>query len=182
MHSRFAELRVDGPAARMYQEQPQHSQPEPVMSSQLVGSTYLTATYLALACCMSIACHSKLYHLHLCPKGLIKVGCLVQPTHTLAMRMLRSAFVQDVAAQAEGYDAADLRVLADRALHAAACRQLALPLPGPLSAPTTGRVNSMSPQTAAAGLSLAAADFAQAQEGFQPAAAWGVGQLQVCKQ
>lgn len=89
------------------------------------------------------------------------------------------ACVQEVAAQAEGYDAADLRVLTDRALHAAACRQLSSPLPGPLPDPDAGPVGSRASQSAAGGLSVGAADFAQAREGFQPAAAWGVGQLQV---
>ena len=83
--------------------------------------------------------------------------------------------LQEVAQQAEGYDAADLRVLVDRALHAAARRQLSNPLPGPLpSIPAT------TPSLAGkSGLTVSAADLADARQGFQPAAAWGVGQLQV---
>ena len=73
--------------------------------------------------------------------------------------------VQAVGAKAEGYDAADMRVLADRALHAAACRQLAAATrhaaPGPLI--------------------VRSHDLADAQQGFQPAAAWGVGHVQVQK-
>ena len=73
--------------------------------------------------------------------------------------------MQAVAQQAEGYDGADLRVLAGRALHAAARRQLtsasgaARPSPGLLM--------------------VSSQDLTGAQTGFQPAAAWGVGHLQV---
>ena len=71
--------------------------------------------------------------------------------------------VQAVGAKAEGYDAADMRVLADRALHAAACRQLAAATrhaaPGPLT--------------------VSSHDLADAQQDFQPAAAWGVGHVRV---
>ena len=73
--------------------------------------------------------------------------------------------VQAVGAKAEGYDAADMRTLAERALHAAACRQLA-PSPG-LQA------------SAPAHLTVEEQDLGLAQEGFQPAAAWGVGHVQV---
>ena len=82
--------------------------------------------------------------------------------------------LQEVAQQAEGYDAADLRVLVDRALHAAARRQLAAPLPGPLPGPATGQLAGRGGR-----LRVSAADLADARHGFQPAAAWGVGQLQV---
>ena len=71
--------------------------------------------------------------------------------------------VQEVAAKAEGYDAADLRVLADRALHAAARRHL---IPG------SGAQSS-------GALMISPEDLSDAEQGFQPAAAWGVGQLQV---
>ena len=71
-----------------------------------------------------------------------------------------------VAGQAEGYDAADLRVLADRALHAAARRQLA----------SGAGAARHSPR----GVVLSSKDLEDAQQGFQPAAAWGVGHLQVC--
>ena len=73
--------------------------------------------------------------------------------------------MQVVAGQAEGYDAADLRVLADRALHAAARRQLA-------SGAGTAR---HSPKAVV----VSSKDLEDAQQGFQPAAAWGVGHLQV---
>ena len=91
--------------------------------------------------------------------------------------------MQEVASQAEGYDAADLRVLVDRAVHAAARRQLSAPLPGfraPAQTDTASSVAGGSPPGAAGGLAVSAADLAKAREGFQPAAAWGVGQLQVC--
>ena len=91
--------------------------------------------------------------------------------------------LQEVASQAEGYDAADLRVLVDRALHAAARRQLSRPLPGPLPPSSTPALTSLAAHTLAAavanGSAVSAADFAKARMGFQPAAAWGVGQLQV---
>ena len=74
-----------------------------------------------------------------------------------------SCWMQAIAGQAEGYDAADLRVLADRALHAAARRQLASGLA------------RHSPGALVVGLQ----ELAEAQQGFQPAAAWGVGHLQV---
>ena len=74
--------------------------------------------------------------------------------------------MQVVAGQAEGYDAADLRVLADRALHAAARRQLASGSGAARHGPRAVVVSSK--------------DLAEAQQGFQPAAAWGVGHLQVC--
>lgn len=77
-------------------------------------------------------------------------------------------WLQVVAGQAEGYDAADLRVLADRALHAAARRQLA-------SSSAVTRHSRHSHQA----LLVSSADLAQAEQGFQPAAAWGVGHLQV---
>ncbi len=73
--------------------------------------------------------------------------------------------LQDVAAKAEGYDAADLRVLADRALHAAARRHLT---PGSGTDAQSSGALVISPE-----------DLADAEQGFQPAAAWGVGQLQV---
>ena len=92
-------------------------------------------------------------------------------------------YPQEVAGQAEGYDAADLRVLVDRALHAAARRQLSRPLPGPLPASSTPALTNPAAHTlaavAAAASAVSAADFTKAREGFQPAAAWGVGQLQV---
>ncbi|KAL3142931.1 hypothetical protein ABBQ38_003216 [Trebouxia sp. C0009 RCD-2024] len=75
-----------------------------------------------------------------------------------------AAALQEVAGQAEGYDAADLRVLADRALHAAARRQLA----------SGSRATKHSPGA----LLVSSTDLAEAQQGFQPAAAWGVGHLQ----
>lgn len=91
--------------------------------------------------------------------------------------------LQEVASQAEGYDAADLRVLVDRALHAAARRQLSRPLPGPLPAAAIPALIHPAAHTLSAaaggGSTVSAADFAKAREGFQPAAAWGVGQLQV---
>lgn len=74
--------------------------------------------------------------------------------------------MQVVAGQAEGYDAADLRVLADRALHAAARRQLA----------SRSRATRHSPRAVV----VSSKDLEDAQSGFQPAAAWGVGHLQVC--
>lgn len=74
--------------------------------------------------------------------------------------------MQVVAGQAEGYDAADLRVLADRALHAAARRQLA----------TRSGATRHSPRAVV----VSSKDLEDAQLGFQPAAAWGVGHLQVC--
>lgn len=84
----------------------------------------------------------------------------------LQSNMLNVAMqVQEVAGQAEGYDAADLRVLADRALHAAARRQLA----------SGSRATKHSPGA----LLVSSTDLAEAQQGFQPAAAWGVGHLQV---
>ncbi len=73
--------------------------------------------------------------------------------------------LQAVAAKAEGYDAADLRVLADRALHAAARRHLT---PG-----------SGADAQGSGALMISPEDLADAEQGFQPAAAWGVGQLQV---
>ncbi len=73
--------------------------------------------------------------------------------------------LQEVAAKAEGYDAADLRVLADRALHAAARRHLT---PG-----------SGADAQGSGALMISPEDLADAEQGFQPAAAWGVGQLQV---
>ena len=76
--------------------------------------------------------------------------------------------MQVVAGQAEGYDAADLRVLADRALHAAARRQLA-------SGAGAGAARQ-SPRAVV----VNSKDLQDAQQGFQPAAAWGVGHLQVC--
>lgn len=91
--------------------------------------------------------------------------------------------MQEVASQAEGYDAADLRVLVDRAVHAAARRQLSTPLPGfgaPALTDAASTVAGGAPPGAAGGLAVSAADLAKAREGFQPAAAWGVGQLQVC--
>ncbi|KAA6429601.1 MAG: peroxisome biogenesis 1-like [Trebouxia sp. A1-2] len=72
--------------------------------------------------------------------------------------------LQAVAAKAEGYDAADLRVLADRALHAAARRHLT---PGSGADAQSSGALMISPE-----------DLADAEQGFQPAAAWGVGQLQ----
>ena len=72
--------------------------------------------------------------------------------------------VQAVAGKAEGYDAADLRVLAERALHAAARRQLA--------AASTTSSHSL------AALMVSCEDLADAEQGFQPAAAWGVGHVQ----
>ncbi|KAL0051151.1 hypothetical protein WJX82_002808 [Trebouxia sp. C0006] len=72
--------------------------------------------------------------------------------------------LQAVAAKAEGYDAADLRVLADRALHAAARRHLT---PG-----------SGADAQGSGALMISPEDLADAEQGFQPAAAWGVGQLQ----
>ena len=74
-------------------------------------------------------------------------------------------YVQEVGGQAEGYDAADLRVLADRALHAAARRHLA----------SGSGATRQSPRA----LVVSSTDLAEAQQGFQPAAAWGVGHLQV---
>ena len=74
--------------------------------------------------------------------------------------------VQVIAGQAEGYDAADLRVLADRALHAAARRQLASGAGAAKHIPRAVVVSSK--------------DLEDARQGFQPAAAWGVGHLQVC--
>ena len=71
--------------------------------------------------------------------------------------------MQAVAGRAEGYDAADLRVLADRAMHAAARHQLA----------------SNSARRSPGPLVVSSSDLAEAQQGFQPAAAWGVGHLQV---
>lgn len=56
-------------------------------------------------------------------------------------------------------------MLADRALHAAARRHLAA---GPGA--DAHRLNA---------LTVSAEDLADAQQGFQPAAAWGVGHLQV---
>jgi len=56
-------------------------------------------------------------------------------------------------------------VLADRALHAAARRQLAA---GPQVAIQSRGTLLVSP-----------GDLADAQQGFQPAAAWGVGHVQV---
>ena len=91
--------------------------------------------------------------------------------------------MQEVARQAEGYDAADLRVLVDRGVHAAARRQLSTPLPGfgaPAQTLAASSVARGGLSGAAAGLAVTAADLAKAREGFQPAAAWGVGQLQVC--
>lgn len=73
--------------------------------------------------------------------------------------------MQAVAGQAEGYDAADLRVLADRAMHAAARHQLAF--------------SSGAARRSPGPLVVSASDLAEAQQGFQPAAAWGVGHLQV---
>ena len=73
--------------------------------------------------------------------------------------------MQVVAGQAEGYDAADLRVLADRALHAAARHQLA-------SGAGAARHSSRA-------VMVSSKDLEEAQQGFQPAAAWGVGHLQV---
>eukprot|EP00884_Botryococcus_braunii_P019130 jgi/Botrbrau1/5900/Bobra.0366s0078.1 len=69
----------------------------------------------------------------------------------------RMEHLQAMAGRADGYDAEDLRVLADRALHAALRRRLASGLPshGPL------RVEME--------------DLEEAQEGFQPSASWGVG-------
>ena len=78
-----------------------------------------------------------------------------------------------MAGKAEGYDAADLRVLADRALHAAACRYLATgPAPGP--GPDARALASAPPA-----LTISCEDLADAERGFQPAAAWGVGSHQV---
>ncbi len=73
--------------------------------------------------------------------------------------------MQQVAAKAEGYDAADLRVLADRALHAAARRHLA----------AGSGLNVQGPGA----FTISPEDLAHAEQGFQPAADWGVGQLQV---
>lgn len=90
--------------------------------------------------------------------------------------------MQALADSADGYDAADLRVLVDRALHIAARRQLGTQQQQQHAAAPAGIGQQRSQLTTAGSsqpksyqLAVTAADLAAAQQGFQPAAAWGVG-------
>ncbi|KAK9829370.1 hypothetical protein WJX72_005440 [[Myrmecia] bisecta] len=88
--------------------------------------------------------------------GLVQRGVNFQP-HNL----------QALASKADGYDSNDLRVLLDRAVHAAVRRQLADP---------TSLFGQIRKGVATAKLTVTGADLATAQTGFSPAASWGVGQ------
>ena len=97
--------------------------------------------------------------------------------------------VQAIAAKVDGYNAADLRVLLDRAALAAARRGLAEASRAPHS-----RAAQQSPALVAAGwpadgvsrasppeqmrqLRITGADLSTALQGFTPSAYWGVGKL-----
>ncbi|BDA47966.1 probable peroxisome biogenesis factor 1 [Coccomyxa sp. Obi] len=70
-----------------------------------------------------------------------------------------AAHVQTFAGKLEGYDAADIRVLLDRAMHAALRRNIAS------NAPHEGK------------LEVGPEDMEAALQGFSPASAWGVGRV-----
>ena len=76
--------------------------------------------------------------------------------------------VQEAAAAAEGFDASDMQLLADRAAHAAVTRRLAAlqGAPQPQPQPQT--------PTPPQHLVVTAADMQAALQGFTPAAFWGV--------
>lgn len=106
---------------------------------------------------------------------------------------LSPAQLTGLAAKAEGFDASDLQLLVDRAMHAALSRRLSTALspapPPPASSklsgtePGSGAVNdaasmfqatSDARSTANGGLEVTDADLAQALAGFTPAAFWSV--------